>query len=62
MIINGFVTFHTAESSVEIIGFVADPFYIGRQMAKDRRAGIVVADAGDLKRAGLAFCGGAELG
>jgi hypothetical protein len=47
---------------MKIVALIAHSFNFGKQMAKDRRAGIVVADARDLERAGLALCGRAELG
>ena len=62
MIINGFVAICTTENSVEIIALIADALDLRRQMAQDRGAGVVVANAGDLKHAWLALGTVPELG
>jgi len=61
MIINGFVAICTTENSVEIIALIADALDLGRQMAKDRGAGVVIANAGDLKHTRLALGAVPEL-
>jgi hypothetical protein len=62
MIINNFMAVCAPENGKEVVAFRGGSFHLRRQMAKDRRVGIVVADAGDLEGARLSPCAIPKLG